>query len=573
MTTSRARSIALIAIAGALPTITAFRVNTTVMTQQPAAKWAICGAGEYQFSAAGQALGKESFDITCQPDGSYRATARTQLTPLGLDLTTKLEVGKDLLPQSVDVKGTANGQPFDQTAKFSNGSATLTANGAAQTVSYPPTASWLGGNIFFSNVFIGARYDEAKGGAQEIAMFPQGSLMVERLKSDTVKLGNETASFDRFVIKVGGPEIMLWRDGQRRLAVIGVPAQRFAAARAESARWADALLSAPAAAAPAKPAGPASDAIDYSAPADAPFTAEEVRIPLATYELAGTLLVPKAGKRPYRAAVMITGSGLQTRDSRIPGLEGYAPFRQIAERLASNGVAVLRMDDRGAGSSTGRETLDKVTTTLLAEDTRAQVAWLRKRTDIDPGGITLIGHSEGAAIAAMIAVGDAKVRSIVMMAGMGKSGAEVSLEQQEDALRYDTTMTADAKDKARAMQKEVVKTILAGGSVPSIPANAQAWVREYFAYDPLAPMRQIKQPILILQGERDRQVDQSHATLLADAARGAGNKQVKLIVFPTLNHLFVPSKTGSFTEYSRLETTVVPKTVLDAIAEWMAVAN
>ena len=573
--TNRARSIVLIAIAAALPTITAFRAFSTVMTQQPAAKWAICGAGEYQFSAAGQPLGKESFDIACQPDGSYRATARTQLTPLGLDLTTKLEVGKDLLPQSVDVKGTASGQPFDQTAKFSNGSATLTANGAAQTVSYPPTASWLGGNIFFSNVFIAARYDEAKGGAQQIAIFPQGTLTLERLKSDTVKQGNETASFDRFVIKVGPQEIVLWRDGQRRLAVIGVPAQRFAAARPESARWAEALLSAPAAAAPAKPAGPTSDAIDYSAPANAPFTAEEVRISVATYELAGTLLLPKGGKRPYQAAVMITGSGQQTRDSRIamPGLEGYAPFRQIAERLASNGVAVLRVDDRGVGSSTGRETLENVTTTLLAEDTRAQVAWLRKRAEIDPARITLIGHSEGAAIASLLAAKDPKLSSIVMMAGMGKPGAEVSMEQQEDVLRSDTTLSAETKEKARAQQKEVVKTILAGGSVPSIPANAQAWVREYFSYDPLAPMRQIKQPILILQGERDRQVDQSHATLLADAARGAGNKQVKLLVFPTLNHLFLPSKTGSFTEYSRLETTTVPDTVLAAIADWFGGAS
>jgi len=229
---------------------------------------------------------------------------------------------------------------------------------------------------------------------------------------------------------------------------------------------------------------------------------------------------------------------------------------------------VLRVDDRGVGSSTGRETLEKATTTLLAEDTRAQVAWLRKRAEIDPAGITLIGHSEGAAIAALVAAKDPKVRSIVMMAGMGKPGAEVSTEQQEEALRSDTTMTEEAKAKLRAQQKEVVKTVLAGGTVPGIPDNAQAWAREYFSYDPLASVRQVKQPILILQGERDRQVDQSHAKLLADAARGAGNKRVTVLVFPTLNHLFLPSKTGSFNEYSRLETTVVPDTVLSAIADW-----
>lgn len=545
------------------------RTRPTVTTEQQVTRWTLCGAGEFALSAAGQSVGNETFDVTCRPDGSYAVAGRTQLSPLGLDLTTKLELGKDLLPRSVDVKGTARGQPFDQTAKFENGTATVTANGATQTVSYSPTASWLGGNIFFANAFIVARYDDAKGGAQQLAIFPQTSLTIERQGTDSVSRDGQTAKFDRYLIRVASQEMVLWRDGQGRLAVIGLPSQRFSAARTESARWVDLLLATPAPSASSKPAATSESAIDYSAPANATFSAEEVRIRVGTYELAGTLLVPRTGNRPYAAAVMITGSGLQTRDSRIalPGLERYAPFRQIAERLASNGIAVLRVDDRGIGSSTGRETLEKATTTLLAEDTRAQVAWLRTRSEIDGARITLIGHSEGAAIAAMIAASDPKVRSIVMMAGMGKPGAEVSIEQQEDALRSDTTMTEATRASLRLQQKEAVKTILAGGEVPGVPVNA--WTREYFSYDPLATIRNVRQPILILQGERDRQVAQSHATLLADAARGAGNKSVTVKVFPTLNHLFLPSKTGSFNEYSRLETMTVPETVLDALAEWL----
>lgn len=586
MTTIPARSIALLALTAGSTALVAQAtthqhdaappstraIGASMTTEQPAPRWSLCGAGEYRFTAAGQSAGTETFSVECRADGSYAATGRTQLTPLGIDLTTKLELAKDLLPLNVEVKGTVRGQPFDQTAKFENGTASVTSGGAAQTVPYAPSASWLGGNIFFANAFIVARYDEAKGGAQQFLVFPQTAITIERLRPDTVASEGARATFDRYVLRAGPQEIVLWRDAQGRLAVIGIPAQRFAAARAESARWAEALLAAPAASASSTPNAAARE-IDYSATPGAPFTAEEVKIPVGTYELAGTLLVPKTGTRPYSSAIMITGSGLQTRDSRLalPGLEGYAPFRQIAERLASSGVAVLRVDDRGVGGSTGRETLEKATTTTLAEDTRAQVAWLRKRGEIDPNGITLIGHSEGAAIAAMVAASDPKVRSIIMMAGMGKTGAEVAIEQHEDLVRSDTTLDEATRAARRAQQKDAVKKIMEGGEVPGVPVNA--WTREYFAYDPLVTVRQVKQPILILQGERDRQVAESHATLLADAARAAGNKSVAVKVFPTLNHLFLPSKTGSFNEYSRLETIMVPDVVLDAIADWFQQGN
>jgi dipeptidyl aminopeptidase/acylaminoacyl peptidase len=112
-----------------------------------------------------------------------------------------------------------------------------------------------------------------------------------------------------------------------------------------------------------------------------------------------------------------------------------------------------------------------------------------------------------------------------------------------------------------------VKTILAGGDPPGQKMNA--WTREYFAYDPLPTIRKVKQPLLILQGERDRQVYQSHAAMLVDAARSAGNKDVTVKVFPTLNHLFLPSTTGSVSEYSHLATTTVPDTVLDTLTDWI----
>ena len=83
--------------------------------------------------------------------------------------------------------------------------------------------------------------------------------------------------------------------------------------------------------------------IDYSAPANATFTAEEVTIPAKGYTLAGTLLLPKNAKRPLPVVLTITGSGQETRDEPVPfpHLEGYKPMRQIAETLAARGISGL----------------------------------------------------------------------------------------------------------------------------------------------------------------------------------------------------------------------------------------
>jgi dienelactone hydrolase len=589
MTRHRALSFALITFAGVAlfaalaegQRMDEAASHASVLTSQPLqapSEWSLCGAGKYELAAAGQSVGSETFEIICTSDRRYSASGRTQLSAgaLALDLTTTIELGPDLVPVSASSKGTAQGQPLDQSGTFANGVATLVTNGKSQSILYQQGASWMGGNIFFPNVFILARCDESKGGVQQFPVFPSVTVTVERKAEDGVKSdGGESASFTRFVMRVATQEIVYWRDAAGRLAIIALPAQRFTASRPESAKWAPLLLTNLANPSPSSPSSSpsssssASNTVDYSAPATAPFSAEEVSIPVSSYALAGTLLLPKSGKRPFTAVVMITGSGLQTRDSRIPmpGLEQYAPFRQIAERLASNGVAVLRVDDRGIGGSTGRETLENATTTSLAEDTRAQIAWLRTRADIDGARIIVVGHSEGASIASMIGASDPKLLAVVMMAGPGKRGGDISIEQQEDMLRSDTTMTDAMKATLRQQQKDAVKTVLAGGDLPG--QKFPAWGREYFAYDPLPTIRKVKQPLLILQGERDRQIDQSHATLLLDAARSAGNSRVTMKIFPTLNHLFLPSKTGSASEYSHLETNVVPGYVLDTIASWI----
>jgi uncharacterized protein len=303
------------------------------------------------------------------------------------------------------------------------------------------------------------------------------------------------------------------------------------------------------------------------------FDPEEVTIKVSGYTLAGTLLLPKGVKGRVPAVVTITGSGQQTRDSAIPipGLEAYRPFKQIAEELAARGIAVLRADDRGVGASTGRETLPTATTSTLAEDTRAQVAYLRTRREIDPERIALVGHSEGGSIAMLVAGSDARVRAVVLMAAMGRTGREVNLAQQEEALAELKEMPEEQKEAARARQREILRAIIEGGDQSQVPPEARIpWFKEFLTFDPRAAVARVRQPILILQGALDRQVPADHARLLEEAARKAGNRDVTVKLFPGLNHLFLPAKTGAFGEYPTLTTTALGPDLLNTLGDWLA---
>lgn len=162
-----------------------------------------------------------------------------------------------------------------------------------------------------------------------------------------------------------------------------------------------------------------------------PYAEEEVRYEnkRAGITLAGTLTFPR-GKGPFPAALLITGSGPQDRDETILN---HKPFLILADYLTRRGIAVLRVDDRGVGGSTGNTM--QSTTEDFAGDVLCGIAYLKSRKEIDPHRIGLIGHSEGGIIAPMVAARSTDVAFIVMMAGTGLPGADVIHLQKAAALR------------------------------------------------------------------------------------------------------------------------------------------
>ena len=230
--------------------------------------------------------------------------------------------------------------------------------------------------VWHQYYFLIQHYDAKKGGTQQFKAFVPSvmttlPLTLER-KETGITFEGITAKLDHYLaVFQSAVPVNIWTDASGKLVYVTIPTQGWEAIRQEDASSIDSIHKR---LAEMQKNQPKVD-IDYSVPPDAPFTAEEVTVQAKGHTLGGTLLLPKTGSKPFPVVITITGSGQQTRDEplALPGLEKYKPFRQIAEALASKGIAVLRVDDRGVGKSTGLDGLKDATSFDFADDTRARL--------------------------------------------------------------------------------------------------------------------------------------------------------------------------------------------------------
>src|SRR4029450_2044516 len=309
---------------------------------------------------------------------------------------------------------------------------------------------------------------------------------------------------------------------------------------------------------------PAKPKPDYSAPADAHYIAEEgVVMPPAGHPLAGTLTLPKGASRtqPVGAIVTITGSGPQDRDENI-GLQGFRPFRQLADSLARRGIAVLRMDDRGTGASGG--TFKGSTSADFAEDVRAGLAYLRTRPEIRAERLEVLGHSEGAIIAPMVAEKEPTLRAIVLLAGIAQAGRTALYFQLKNGIEHNSKLTPEVRESQIAGIDKRIDAMMA----------TDPWMKFFLTYEPAPTMRRVKTPVLILTGSRDQQAVPAEVALIEAAFKEGGNKDVTARVLPDVNHLFVQDTDGFPGNYAKLPPPVMMRTDVGAmIGEWRTAAR
>jgi pimeloyl-ACP methyl ester carboxylesterase len=317
-----------------------------------------------------------------------------------------------------------------------------------------------------------------------------------------------------------------------------------------------------------------------------PYLEEEVTYQnkVQNVTLAATLTIPQ-GKGPFPSVVLITGSGPQDRDE---SLLGHKPFLILSDYLTRHGIAVLRADDRGTGKSTG--TFGTATSADFATDTEAGIAYLKTRPEVNLHKIGLIGHSEGAVIAPMVAARNKDVAFIVMMAGTGVPGDQIIVAQGE-AIEVASGANPEKAAKNAAKQREIMKLVESekdpamldtelrakmSGDVPEaqigmeIKQLTSPWFRYFLAYDPATALRKVTCPVLVLNGSLDKQVlPDQNLPPIRKALEEAGNKNVEIDELPGLNHLFQTAKTGAPTEYAQIEETMSP-VALEKMASWIA---
>jgi pimeloyl-ACP methyl ester carboxylesterase len=312
--------------------------------------------------------------------------------------------------------------------------------------------------------------------------------------------------------------------------------------------------------------------------------------------LAGTVTEPP-GSGPFPAVILISGSGAQDRDETI---FQHQPFFVLADALTRRGVAVLRVDDRGVGGSTG--TTSTSTSEDFAGDVRAGIAFLKSRPEIDARRIGLIGHSEGGLIAPLVAAGSSDVAFIVLMAGTGMPGDQIlitqgqliakvmgagkkELDQQRELQTrlFEILRSETDHEKATAAMRQVLKKLADDASaedrkklgdldalIDSEVKKVQSpWFRFFLTFDPRPTLAKVKCPVLALNGEKDLQVaPKENLAEIAKALKEGGNSRVTVKELPGLNHLFQTCKTGSVAEYGTIEETIAPA-ALKVIGDWV----
>ncbi len=403
-----------------------------------------------------------------------------------------------------------------------------------QRVAMTPDAVLVIGNAFATLQLAVERARSLGGDSAQVPVFLANG---GQQAMTTVRL----VSSDSAVLEIGGVEVH-FTSHNGRVTRVAVPAQGVLATRLDGMAASQLAFG----------------KLDYSAPEGAPYTAQEVRVPTLNGDtLAGTLTLPKQRSGRVAGVITISGSGPQERDEALPIVPGYRPFRQIADTLGRRGVAVLRLDDRGSGASTGN--FATATTADLATDVNTALAWLRARPEIDPARIFLLGHSEGAVIAPMIAADDKALAGIVLLSGPSWTGKR-TLEYQ---IRYGVEQDSSIAPGARAT------TIAARIAALDTTATQQNWLRYYVTLDPLQAAVRARVPALIIQGETDRQVPAEQAEELAAELRKSGEGDVTLRLLPDRNHLLLPDPDGHPARYGELKVRQLGADVLGPIVEWI----
>ena len=518
------------------------------------------GPATFTIFLKGQQIGREQATLTRTPDG-WRIMSTGQIAVGQSTLQNKhfeVRYASDWQPVELRIDALIGGRKYGLNTSFGLTTAVNeitsgdTTNSKTDTIS--ARALVVPNNFYAAYEALAARLLTAEKGAQfpgYVAPQAEVPITVEDVANEQVQTAGGALAVKRFRLKFQNPGLPvaadIWVDTRGRLARLELPVISLQVVREEL-----------------------TSSITRFEVAGHPGD-EQATIAGNGFNLAATVTRPVGQQQKMRlpAVILVAGSGPQDRNELLFGIP---IFGQIANALADAGYLVVRYDKRGVGQSGGRA--ESATLTDYAEDLRAVLAYTVKRPDVDDRRVAVLGHSEGALVAMLAGSKDKRIAALMLVAGVGTTGAELVLEQQQHLLSRSKFSDEERKQKIE-LQHKVHEAVLTGKGWEQLPPDIRAaaespWFQSFLKFEPAKVMKDVRQPILILQGSLDTQVAPHQAEKLGELAnaRKKGGA-VQLTIVDGVNHLLVPAQTGEFDEYPDLKDKHVSRKVIETIVEWL----
>lgn len=529
--------------------------------QQPAPPAQLQEAGATSFSIflRGAPIGTEQIAVSRVASGWNIVSTGRLAAPLDA-VARRLQVrySPEWKPLEFILDGTVRGQAQTIHTLVEGATAKSDITAAGQTTQKTDTIDpnallLLPTNFFGPYEAVAARLRTAGAGSDIPAYLEgQGSIVIAVAESSAEqiqtagRLVNARRTRLALVLPGGRLDADLWTDDTGRMIRFSVPLQSLEVVREDIAAV-------------------SSRSVAISRPND-----DQLNIPSNGFSLAGTLSKPAAaGATRLPAVVLVGSSGPTDRDGLTAGIPILG---QIAGALADAGYIVIRYDKRGIGQSGGRA--EAATLTDYADDARAAVKLLADRKDVDARHIAVVGHSEGGLVALIAATKDKRISAVGLLATPGTTYADVALAQQKRALDR-LTLTPEERKAKVDEQKKIHEAVITGRGLELLPPNVRRSVdnSEYqslLVTDPATLIPNVRQPLLIVQGGLDTQVEPANADRLEGLAKTRKKAPaVEVVKIPGINHLLVPATTGESAEYASLTDKHVSEAVTKAIVTWL----
>lgn len=269
------------------------------------------------------------------------------------------------------------------------------------------------------------------------------------------------------------------------------------------------------------------------------FRQQEAELVISGGSLRGTLFIPNGVKRPP-VVLIIAGSGPTDRDGNSPMLPGKNnSLLQLADSLATQGIASLRYDKRGVAKSQIKGLKEEQM--VFSDGVDDVIGWIRWLRQQGFRKIFIAGHSEGSLVG-LIAAQTEKINGFISIAGVGRSIDKVLREQ---------IGAGAGPDSLKKLAGRYLDTLLMGQRIvkpnPMLLSifrpSVQPYMISWLSYDPQVLMRSLPTRAIILQGTFDLQVKETDAHLLAKA-----NPKAKLVIIPQMNHVLKKIETTGSAE-------------------------